>query len=236
MSRAGTIALWSTGLTLALGLHAAGAYTLLGRWHSTSEELASGLPIMLELAPAPIAPAVTPTETPPGPQQAEAQAEPAPVTPVEMTDLPTAREAKLPIAPPPKPDEKPKEKRPPQKRTSHASAPSPAERHASTAAAPAPGASERASEALANWRSLLYARIDRFKRAPGSERGIVQLAFSVDRNGGVHHARITQSSGSSVLDRETLDLIARAQPLPPPPAEIAGAQIAVVVPIRYNFH
>ncbi|MBI3703986.1 MAG: TonB family protein [Rhizobiales bacterium] len=65
--------------------------------------------------------------------------------------------------------------------------------------------------------------------------GVAQLAFSIDRGGGVHNARIAHSSGSSVLDRETLALLERAQPLPPPPAEIQGGQIAVVVPIRYNF-
>jgi protein TonB len=43
-----------------------------------------------------------------------------------------------------------------------------------------------------------------------------------------------RSSGSSILDRATLDLISRAQPLPPPPPEMHGAQIAIVVPIRYN--
>jgi protein TonB len=63
----------------------------------------------------------------------------------------------------------------------------------------------------------------------------LQLAFSIDRNGGVHNARIVRSSGSSVLDSETLALIARAQPLPAPPPELAGTEIAIVVPIRYNI-
>ena len=66
------------------------------------------------------------------------------------------------------------------------------------------------------------------------EYGVAQLAFSVDRGGGVHNARIVRSSGSSILDRETLTLAERAQPLPPPPPEITGAQIPIVVPIRYN--
>jgi len=44
-----------------------------------------------------------------------------------------------------------------------------------------------------------------------------------------------RSSGSGLLDRETLALIERAQPMPPPPPEMAGSQIAVVVPIRYNI-
>jgi protein TonB len=51
----------------------------------------------------------------------------------------------------------------------------------------------------------------------------------------VHNARIVRSSGSSLLDRATLDLIARAQPLPAPPPDIHGSQIAIVVPINYNL-
>jgi len=51
----------------------------------------------------------------------------------------------------------------------------------------------------------------------------------------VHNARIVRSSGSSLLDEATLQLVERAAPLPPPPAEIAGAQIAIAVPIRYSI-
>jgi protein TonB len=32
-----------------------------------------------------------------------------------------------------------------------------------------------------------------------------------------------------------LSLVERAQPLPPPPPEMQGTQIAIVVPIRYNI-
>jgi protein TonB len=71
-------------------------------------------------------------------------------------------------------------------------------------------------------------------RARG-EQGVAQLAFSVDRHGGVHDARIVRSSGSELLDRETLAMVQRAQPLPPPPPELPGTQIAIVVPIRYNI-
>jgi len=55
------------------------------------------------------------------------------------------------------------------------------------------------------------------------------------RHGGVHHARIVHSSGSELLDSETLALVAHAQPLPPPPPELADAEITIVVPIRYNI-
>jgi len=145
----------------------------------------------------------------------------------------------LTLTPPPKPIEKPKENKPKQKHASLASAPSTAEQQAQRAAAPMPGASSRNSDAVPNWKSQLVARLERYKRYPSEaqsrgERGVAQLAFSVDRSGGVHNARIVQSSGSSILDRETLTLVERAQPLPPPPPEVTGAQIPIVVPIRYN--
>ena len=117
------------------------------------------------------------------------------------------------------------------------SAPSTAEQQAERAAAPMPGAASRNSDAVPNWKSQLVAALERHKRYPSEARGdhgVAQLAFSIDRSGGVHNARIARSSGSSVLDREALALVQRAQPLPPPPPEIPGAQIPIVVPIRYN--
>jgi len=126
------------------------------------------------------------------------------------------------------------------RRASLASAPSPAEKHADRAAAPAPGASSHNPSALPNWRSELVSRLERAKRYPPEaqargEHGVAQLAFSVDRRGGVHHARIARSSGSSLLDSATLAMVERAAPLPPPPAELAGPQIAISVPIRYDM-
>jgi len=72
-------------------------------------------------------------------------------------------------------------------------------------------------------------------KGTSNERGIATLAFSIDRRGGVHHARIARSSGSSLLDNETMAMLERAAPLPPPPPEIAGAEIPIEVPIRYNM-
>ena len=111
---------------------------------------------------------------------------------------------------------------------------------AERAAAPAPGASSRDSNAVPNWKSLLVATLERNKRYPAEaqargDHGVAELAFSVDRSGRVHHARIVASSGSSLLDRETLAMLERAAPLPPPPPEIAGHEIPIVVPIRYNM-
>jgi protein TonB len=190
----------------------------------------------IDPAPVPhIPPEVTEIEPPPESETAR------PVDKVELKPEPV-QEPELATQPPPKPVKNPKEakKKPRHHQASLASSLSTAERKAERAAAPMPGASARDSNALPNWTSQLVARLERYKRYPSEalsrgEHGVVRLAFSVDRNGGVHLARILHSSGSHLLDHEALSLVARAAPLPPPPAELPGAQIAIVVPIRYNI-
>jgi protein TonB len=231
---------WGFCFALALSFHAAGAAALFAQWGEDSDLVASAPVVMVDLAPVSVSSNVTPNELPPGPEQSEAQPEPEPEKPVEKLDLPLERQAEpLVVTPPPKTIEKPKESKPKQKHASLSSAPSAADQKAARAAAPMPGASSRNSDAVPNWKSQLVARLERYKRYPSEaqsrgEHGVAQLAFSVDRSGGVHNARIVRSSGSSILDRETLTLAERSQPLPPPPPEITGSQIPIVVPIRYN--
>jgi len=231
---------WGVCFVLALGFHAAGAAALMAKWSDDSDLVANAPVVMVDLAPVPVSASVSPNELPPGPEQSDAQPEPEPEKPVEKLDLPLERQAEpLAVTPPPKPIEKPKETKPKQKHASLSSAPSTADQKAERAAAPMPGASSRNSDAVPNWKSQLVARLERYKRYPSEaqsrgEHGVAQLAFSVDRSGGVHNARIVRSSGSSILDRETLTLAERAQPFPPPPPEIIGSQIPIVVPIRYN--
>ncbi|HMF22056.1 MAG TPA: TonB family protein [Pseudolabrys sp.] len=230
---------WGMCLLLALGLHAAGA-ALAVRWDDPSDVVADAPVVMIELATVPVAPDLTPTELPPGPQQVEARPEPEPQKAIENAELrlDLAKDAELP-AKPPAHVEKPKDKKTRQQIASLASAPSTADKRADRAAAHAPGATSHNPDAIPNWKSALVARLERYKRYPTEahsrgESGVAQLAFSVDRSGGVHHAHIVRGSGSSSLDRETLALVERAAPMPPPPPEVAGAQIPIVVPVRYN--
>ncbi|MBS0533736.1 MAG: energy transducer TonB [Proteobacteria bacterium] len=176
----------------------------------------------------------------------EAKAAPTPEKPVDVKPEPQAEFSML---PPPKPVQKPEDK-PDEKKQSVkkkqqarravlASAPSSADQRAERTAAPAAGAN-RDSNALPNWKSRLFAQIERYKRYPAEarsrgDRGVVRLAFSVDRQGGVHNARVLGSSGSQLLDRETLAMIERAAPLPAPPDDLPGARIAIVVPISYSI-
>jgi protein TonB len=80
---------------------------------------------------------------------------------------------------------------------------------------------------LRNWNATSY------PSGAHGEHGVARLAFRIDRHGRVLSSRIVQSSGSAILDQETLSLVQRAQPLPAPPADIADDQLSFVVPIRY---
>jgi protein TonB len=228
---------WGACFALAVAFHAAGAAALFARWSEDSNLVAGTAVVMVDLAPVAVSPNIT-TDVAPGPLQQEAEPEPQPEKPIEKVELPPDPQAEpvVAVTPPPK-LEPPKEKKPKQKHASLASAPTRADQQVDRPAAPMPGLSSRNSDALPNWKTQLVAKLERSKRYPSEARGdqgIAQLAFSVDRQGGVHNARIVRSSGSSVLDHETLALVQRAQPLPPPPPEVSGAQIPIVVPIRYN--
>jgi protein TonB len=89
---------------------------------------------------------------------------------------------------------------------------------------------------MVSWQRALVAQIERHKRYPPQargEQGVAKLEFRLDRGGRIVTSRIAQTSGSAALDAETLALIRRAQPFPPPPADVSEEQLSFVVPIRY---
>ncbi len=185
-----------------------------------------------EKAPEPQKPPEHTASMPETPKAAPAAAEALPE--------PAKAEQTIAVLPPSKPAEQSQRHERPQTRAQTASAPSAVPHRAQRAAAPAPAASTSDPAAMANWKSQLLARLERSKRYPADaqargEHGVAQLAFSIDRAGRVHGARIARSSGSRALDRATLELVERAQPLPPPPTEMRANRIAIVVPIRYSI-
>jgi TonB family protein len=102
------------------------------------------------------------------------------------------------------------------------------------ATTPSPPASK--SSATASWQQSLVARLAKVQRYPAQARGVqgvVNLAFTIDRQGKVVSSKIVKSSGSTALDDEALDMIKRAAPLPPPPADIVDSDLSFVVPIRF---
>ena len=211
--------------------------------------------IMVTLTPAPAAPVPKPAEVPPAPvaSQAQPEAAPKPAEPAAAEAQPiVAPEAPLPdalpVLPPARPVEHPAKPTPrkserPAPREHHASlatAAPQAQRHAARAQTAAPGPVSRDPDAVPDWRSRLVAQIERYKSYPAAakergDQGVAEVALSVDRRGGVHRMRLVRGTGSALLDRDALAWVARAAPLPPPPPEVAGALIPVVVPLRYHL-
>ena len=84
-----------------------------------------------------------------------------------------------------------------------------------------------APEVVRKWQMTVNTRLNQFKRYPRQARarahqGTVKVAFVLDSEGHVVSSRVVKSSGSPILDQETLDLVERAQPYPVPPAGTGG--------------
>jgi protein TonB len=93
---------------------------------------------------------------------------------------------------------------------------------------------------LRKWQVTVNTRLNQFKRYPAQARtrhheGRVVVAFTLDTEGHVVNSKIVKSSGSAILDQETLDLIARAQPYPVPPNGTGGQDLFLQVPIAYGL-
>jgi periplasmic protein TonB len=96
--------------------------------------------------------------------------------------------------------------------------------------------SPKLAPAIASWQQAVVARLARFQRYPAQAKGatgVVNLSFSIDRQGHVLNSRVIKGSGSAVLDTEALSLLTRAAPLPPPPAGVPDSDLTFVLPIRF---
>ena len=109
-----------------------------------------------------------------------------------------------------------------------------------TIAAAAEGSTDEASRIVDSWQRSVLAHLGRHKRYPAEARargieGEVRLAFTVDRAGRIVTAALVRPSGAAALDREALDMLSRAQPLPPLPVLATPDQGRLVVPVRYRL-
>ena len=83
------------------------------------------------------------------------------------------------------------------------------------------------------------AHLEHHRRYPARARarhqeGTATVRFTIDRDGKVSGAALVTSSGYAALDEETLALLERASPVPPPPDAGAG-QMDLVVPVQYRL-
>jgi periplasmic protein TonB len=224
------LARWGGALMLVLAVHG-GLIAGILVWAAQSAP-ASPPPaaLMIDLAPPapPIdqPPQVKPPEPePPKPQKVERRPKP-----------PTPKKAELAVnttpEKPAEPQSAAQESVPPQ------SVAAPTAAAAAAAPAQGPASITPQSNALPTWQGALLAHLEKHKRYPRAaqlrrQQGVSHVAFTIDRQGRVLVQRLHQGSGHDSLDQETLDLLQRAQPLPPPPVEIAGDRIDLLVPVQF---
>lgn len=218
--------------------------------HSPAPPMAG---MMVDLAPMPVAPVTPPNAAPPALAQKEIPPpppEPAPKVQAEpeiepLPELPVIKDAEavLPKALAPESIEE-KEAEPLEEAQIAQEESAPPTSTAPTndvAAAPMQGsASLLPSQASATWQSALLGHLERHKRYPRKSRRKRQEATTyvrvkINRDGSVVDYSLEKPCAYEALNQETLALIARAQPLPPPPLDIAGDTIEFVVPVEFSL-
>jgi len=199
--------------------------------------------------PAPAPPEPVPPEPQPVVEPPPPEPEPVMNLAIPEQELPAVPQAEVALPPPPpKVIEKRRPPPPPKPRParvqpkqappaeSAASAP-PAAVAQPAAAAPSPAA---AAAATASWQAQILAHLNRFKRYPAEaqmrrHQGVAYLRFTLNRAGKVLRFTLQRGSGHELLDQEALALIERAQPLPPPPPELARETFELVVPLQFHL-
>lgn len=247
---------WAICGAVVVGAHAGIAATMV-KWNDGADLSLPSAAIVVDFAPVAAAPTQVDNDLPPGPEQVMSDASPNRPTesveekPEEKVEQKVVEEEmpELPPAPNPEMEVAPKEvkEEAPQRQEPRLAAPATTapqaipDQTASIAVAPMQGPLNlKPSNALPTWKIKVAALLERNKRYPSTaqsrrEQGVVQLFFSLDRQGQVLATRVATSSGSPALDEEAMALVRRAQPFPPPPPELSGAHVDLTVPVRFNL-
>ena len=259
---------WGTSGIAILAAHAA-LIALFTTWYTQRPTPGINLPaIMVDMAPVTSSPQPTPMDLAPGPTMQQADASPpeetapqktvveeiAPTPPQQKPEVAAPPEQKpLPFQPKPEPAKivperkptpvKPKVVRAEAKKPSEAP-PAPrttaaprAERQAPAASAVSAGAS---ASAIASYRQLVAAHLQRFKQYPpgakaAGQQGVARVSFTLGRGGNVVSSGLGGSSGHAALDAETVAMVRRAQPFPAFPPELKDASMSFNAPVAFHI-
>ena len=241
---------WSSSFAFVIGVHA--VIILIALYWTTASSPVAAQPmasIMIDLAPMPAAPEVPANALTPGPVQKETPPpKPERVPEPEIEPLPEVPDVKNPEAIiPVKPDVEEEEAEEEQEQDEEEAAdedkapPAIEAPPAEKMLAPKQGAfSLVPSHVKATWQSVLLGHLERHKRYPRKARrnrqeAVVTVRVRINRDGSVVSYQLEQPSAYDALNKETLALIKRAEPLPPPPPEMDGDTIEFVVPVVFTL-
>lgn len=210
---------WTLGLAAALGGHGVVLAVMMAVHTLVPPPKAVEAAIMIELPPAAPPPQAKPKAA--KPRQTKAVAPP--------------------LAPPSAPPSSPPSSPEPETAAEPAPTAEPATAPPQASVAAAPVRTAANPQAAPNWQSRMLAHLERHKLYPAQAqlrrlRGVAVLTFTMDRAGRVLSQSLRNSSGHALLDQAALDILVRAQPLPPPPPEIEGATLPLSVPVKFTLN
>jgi protein TonB len=246
---------WAASAVVVVGLHGLGVAALLAS-HDPVGVGDESPAVVIDLAPY-VAPSESTEDLAPGPLQQQAAA-PAPEQKVEPKVEPKPEEDKVEAKVEPAPQEKievppapippvaalappPAAVEPPPVTAPELAEPEPPSDTPPAPATTAPPRQHHASVAETNaWHKGIVTQIDSHLAYPAAarargQRGVVQVAFAIDRQGRVISSKVAHPSGYAALDQAALETLQKAQPFPPPPANLAGDSFPFTIPLRFRM-
>jgi periplasmic protein TonB len=91
-------------------------------------------------------------------------------------------------------------------------------------------------DVVGQWEAQITLRLADQRRFPPDARGqngAAKVAFAIDRSGKVISETLIESTGSPQLDAEAIAMVKRAQPFPPPPAEVRDDTLKFELPVVF---
>lgn len=91
-----------------------------------------------------------------------------------------------------------------------------------------------------NYGSLLSREFAKHKQYPRVAQmrgwqGTTRIELQIDAAGSVIASTIAESSGFEILDKQALEMVRKASPLPLPPAALRGHDFTIVVPVAFKL-
>ena len=99
------------------------------------------------------------------------------------------------------------------------------------------GARAAKRDPKAFWTSQITEQIEEHRLGPSKPlkaAEIVQVVFTLARDGHVVSSGVRNSSGAPDIDKLALDMVSRAQPFPPMPDAVPEPELTFVLPVRFR--
>ena len=94
--------------------------------------------------------------------------------------------------------------------------------------------------ARGNYGNLLSREFAKHKQYPRLAQmrgwqGTSKVELHIDANGNITSSAISESSGFEVLDKQALEMVRKASPLPLPPEVLRGREFTIIVPVAFRL-